>query len=191
MTSYLIGAYDFDGIRTALFADLTTYDEALAVHAALVEHNKTTGTYRDLVVRTAGDPDWPITARGINGNSPEWLIASRAQREYRRKELGRTVTSFLKRDSATSLTALRREVTRSLTDRGLPEPHRGTVERVIKDRITLGRCRNGCDRAWFWPRRHGSFWDQRCPACGGRLAQTSLAYGHEFYRLDTYEKVTA
>src|SRR5262245_18035905 len=98
--------------RQERIAGFATYDLALAAWHALG------GGDSDFAVRSGDDPTWArrpeTTDRGL------YLTALRAAGEWRRKEIGATVTSLIKgEDGLGSLDALTRAVTTSLRGLGL------------------------------------------------------------------------
>lgn len=192
-TTYIVGAYTTRGDRRRVISDVPTYTEALAIYQAL--EASTHEDIREFVVRSNNDPQWTQYLQPSLENKAPGQAARAAQREYRRRELGATVTALLNTDVPRSLGQLEQAVRKSLVARGIPAPERFAIEAAVKARVTLGRCRRdsyygpGCGRAWYFPKKAGPLHKQRC-SCGQRLHQTTLALQQSFHRLDLAEKAT-
>lgn len=136
-----------------------------------------------LAVREASDPKMD---RGLWAYKQDLFSSQEVARMYGairaliRKERGATALTFLKGavDGA-NWDRLVEQIRKSLNERGF-ETTRVDAEDALKARCTIGRCRGGCDRAWFWRKGQGTLDDTRCPNCDGYLYQTSLAYKRAF-----------
>lgn len=196
-TTYTHVVVMFRNGRYLPIVETDSYDKALVAYEEgvkiLVDKGATEGNARmALAVRSFDDPkvNWDRYAPRQDLLEPVEVTKMRnAIRAWTRKERGATATSVLKRaEDGQGFTALVKDVKTSLFNRGITsEPHE--VEDALKSRVTLGRCRHGCDRAWFWRKGTGTLDEVRCPNCGSHLYQTSLAYGREFYFIAAEEPV--
>jgi hypothetical protein len=175
-----------------------TYAQALAAFTAVVD-----GQWKDVLHFKVRDADDPHYRRMKPYGSDLALVhaARRAGYECKQKEVSATTLLFIKQaEPGDWLSTVERDTLKSLTLRGF-KVDRYDVDRNIKSRITLGRCHNehvtdapsGGRRivkggGYWWPRSEGTLSDRHCPACGGRLSQTSLALQSGFRRLPRKKK---
>lgn len=179
--------------------EYSTYGEAIAAYAAVDAERSAFPAVKWYAVRSSDDPAWgrmPLHARGDLHN---WRTASIAVMGYVRGELAATARTMVAKGGRENLTLaqVQREVTRSLGERGFAVGPSSSsdrtfapweVEEAIKSRVIIGRCRRdrrgqGCDRAFWMPKTEGPLHKARCPHCGDRLAQTTLALRASFARL--------
>lgn len=162
--------------------EFPTYDQA---SRAYVEAGKLDPTLsRTLAVRSSDDPAWrnePLA----DFRKEAWQVKRHvysARREAVRKEVGETARAMVAKESLGTFDGVVRAVLISLGEREY-QVERFTVEDAVKSRVLLGRCRTGCDRGWFAPKKLGPLSGLRCPVCSRSLYQTSLAYQRGFTRI--------
>lgn len=186
-TTYSPNAYWLVGFNPDVkVRGFSTYDQALFAYEAVVASDE---SLRDrCAVRSDDDPRW-AKAPLAGFNAPSERTAMYAGEKWRKQEIGRTATAMIKAHGEHYLAEVERQTRLSLAARNI-SADRWEVERAVKDRITLGRCRKsshwsrGCDRAYWFPKSQGPLHEQRCPNCGERLSQTTLALQAAFARLE-------
>jgi hypothetical protein len=146
-------------------------------------------------VRSADDPQWANAphARGSfggHGSEPRsteealWRVGRRAENEgraYRNKKVGSEALAVIKGNPEVSFRKLEQILDGSLKVAGVPASGFDVTD-ALKRRIAIGRCKHGCDRAYWWPKSQGTL-NQRCPHCNGSLYQTTLSLRRHFHRL--------
>lgn len=171
-----------------------SYDLALAAFFAVADEDR--GRF---AVRSMDDP----TLLAL-GNDPEqyvaWRVVANAVAAALRIEERKTVKWALHRamlgtghDGFYNVAA---EALASMRQRGF-DTERWRIEQTLKDMVTIGRCHDhGNGRAgYYFPRSTGArLMYTRCPECGSRLAQTSLALDSHFHLIadpvTTYSETT-
>lgn len=180
MSTHILVRYGRPEVKVAEF---TSFDIALGAWTAIVGDD--TIKQMAFAVRSVDDPRW---ARAPWAEDALRREAERAGREFARKEIGATATSMLKAHADDTLHAIISLTRESLLARGIVVS-RPDVDRAIKNRVIVGRCRKvtwmrgGCDRAFWMPKSAGRLADAECPYCHRQINQTTLAYGKAFKSL--------
>jgi hypothetical protein len=187
-THALVARGGYNNTLTRLYS-FRNFDLALAAYEAAVEHAMNNGMSeneaRDLyAVRSMDDPQVRAWGTPVEQYVPFMVVAG-AMRRNLRAEVNETVKWALRtveRVGYGSLAAVEADVKRSLTERGF-NVERWQVEDAVKARVVLGRCRehgNGRSAYFFLKRTKARLAETRCPHCGSRLAQTTLALDSKF-----------
>lgn len=145
-----------------------TYGAAAETYALVQKHHPLVAD--NLAIRSDDDPAlrWVY----VEKSNDVCRLVSSARREARHNEIGHTARWAIDGNPTASFDRLMTIATESLRERGF-KVERWEVQQPLKDRVLLGRCPQ---HGGFWtPKRNGPLHKLRCPHCGSRLHQTSLA----------------
>lgn len=186
------------GTKARLFS-FASFDLALAGYEAAVAHAVKNGSAESdarmiFAVRSMDDPTVKATGVPVEQYVPYSVIASGVRKAIRDEEAEtvkwtiEAATRAAEHGAVWTFGQMVAHAKESLDKRGF-KPERWAIEDALKARVTIGRCR-GCEtdgrgrRAFFFKKSTGArLCDTRCPRCGSKLSQTSLALDAPFYFL--------